>query len=884
MAETKNPAFLVEDYEDFSLLVHQHGPDEAESRWGRRHSAEQAAALRAEYERAVENAQTGYPPRIIAGPRRGWYPGPLESDTFWPRLRAALEDDPGLSEDAVRMIDEASTKVLAYTHDPAASAWLTKGLVVGHVQSGKTTNYLSVVAKAVDRGYNLIIILSGIHNGLRAQTQERAETSLCELDRSGWVTQTTIDHDFRKPSQTLESLLPAQGQRKAVLCVVKKNHTVLKKLLAWITEAKRAGGLRRVKALIIDDEADQASVETARINPTLRDLLKLLPRRTFVGYTATPFANVLIDPTAGDLYPEHFILALPEPDGYFGPRMIFGRDAAPDRPDDTPEDGYDLVRPIPAAEALKLVPVRGRPFEPEITESLERALLWFWLATTARRIATTSGSPPHSTMLVHTSMRTDAHEALRDPIEKYRSGLLAGLEDADPDVIDQLAELWATEQGKVPAGTFGNADVPFDQVLRRLPAVVEDTRVVLDNSRSKDRLSYPPDDPVTVIAIGGNTLSRGLTLNGLIVSYFVRAARAYDTLLQMGRWFGFRPGYEHLCRIYMTDELQRWFRHLASVEHELRMEIERYDEQDMTPGDFGVRIRTHPQLAVTQKLGAARMAYTSYGGRRVQTRYFNTSDKAWLDHNLVATQGLVAGIESAGVEAEDVGGGSVLWRGVPHSLVLAFLAEYETHPDSPDLDRRLLTDYITTEIANGSLDRWSVAVVANPPGDDEDDEHTVTLGSRRFGTVVRSRLRGSSDPADIKTLMSKEDRAIDLNISRSKARGTSEEKLMQERTADPVHKTRALLVLYPIDRESEPDDSREQRKESREPLNAKQHVIGIGLVFPGNAKRSVQNSYIAVDTADLRPLEDPEDVEDLIEDDDEADEVLDPPPDGHRTG
>jgi hypothetical protein len=859
--------FTDEDFEDLATLARQHGLEEALRRWARRNGEEQAHALRAEYERRARSAQKGFPPTIIALPHGDpWYSGPLASDRYWPALRSYLDSDSGLSPAQVEKIDAASTKIVAYTNDPTAKAWSTKGLVVGHVQSGKTTNFTAVIAKAVDLGYNLVVVLSGIHNGLRRQTQERLQVQLCQLHSDGWIEQTTLDKDFTRPPHTFESILPPDEARKAVLCVVKKNAAVLRKLVAWLERSSRNGDLRRVKALIIDDEADQASVATPKINPLIRELLGILPRCTFVGYTATPFANVLIDPSVDDLYPEDFILNLPEPDGYFGTKMIFGRDELPDREGDGPVDGYDMVRVIPDDQAASLRPPRTGTFTPQLPPSLEHAVLWFWLATAARRAR---GAAGHSTMLLHTSMNTTVHEAFRPPLLALQRELLADLVNGDADRSAQLSKLWEEESSRVPAAEFGLSTPEFSAVEAHLEAVITETGIVLDNSKSMERLSYG-NAPVTAIAIGGNTLSRGLTLEGLVVSYFIRAAKAYDTLLQMGRWFGFRRGYEDLPRIFMTNELRNWFRHLATVEEEVRNDIARYEEQVLTPRAFGVRIRTHPTLLVTQKLGAARQAFTSYGGRRVQVRYFEHKDADWLNMNLVAAQTLVADLDAAAGAVEVRADGSTLWRDVPVSHVQTFLRNYEVHEDSPDLDRQLVLSYIDKELAAGSLSKWSVAVM----GSADHANGEVALGTRTFGRIVRARLLDDvTTRADIKTLMSKEHRVADLDISPADARGMPEEKLMNARNADPGHKNQGLLLLYPIDPMSSPDNLRAGARHTRERLAAVGDVIGMGLVFPGNADLTVQNSYISVDLSAVTPLEEPDETEDVIDMDAEDSDV-----------
>ncbi|WP_168699378.1 Z1 domain-containing protein [Gordonia paraffinivorans] len=610
--------------------------------------------------------------------------------------------------------------------------------------------------------------------------------------------------------------------------------------------AVKQRALADVPTLIIDDEADQASVETASINPLIRSIIGKLPKTTYIGYTATPFANVLIDPKGDDLYPKDFILNLPRPEGYFGTERVFGRDAVEgDEANGAELDGSNMVRIIPDDDVDAVRPVgkaAAADFIPTIPKSLDNAIEWFVLATAARRAR---GDDGHSTMLVHTSVKTDVHLAFKEPLRLHVDRLRKRVEAQDGKTLERLRDLWNTESHEVPASQFGLTPVDFAQVMDHLPAVLDRVGVVIDNFRSEDRLDYSTPGQVA-IAVGGNTLSRGLTLEGLTVSYFVRAAKAYDTLLQMARWFGFRPGYEDLPRIWMTDELRHWFRHLATVEHEIRLDIERYESENLTPTEFGVRIRTHPTLRITAKMGAALPTYASYGGRRVQTRYFRPKDGEWLRHNVEAADGFVARVRSAGIEPDAaLENGAVIFRDVSADDVLRFLADYRVHPDSPDLDHELIEKYVNRQRRSGHLEFWNLAIMAAPT----DTHGTVRLGSMDFGRIVRSKLRDEGvERADIKTLMSKDHRAVDF-MAPSVARKKGEIELAKARDLDPDARNKGLILLYPIDPHSEPDAA---NKASRRALDAVDDVIGLALVFPGHPDESsqVRQTYVAVDLTD----------------------------------
>ncbi|WP_250031666.1 Z1 domain-containing protein [Paractinoplanes maris] len=796
-----------------------------------------------------EKVQVGGPPVITAG-SEDWYSGPNRADRFWQSLKTQFIDEDWPSE-RIESVDVASNTVVAHTPRPDKPRWDSKGLVVGYVQSGKTTNFTAVAAKLADVDYRLVIVLSGIHNGLRRQTQVRLDEYLKDLNPDHWVPKTTEQRDFVVPPEYAGAVL---NPDKPVLVVVKKNAAVLRKLVQWLDTSSGRKALESVPVLVIDDEADQASVATGRINPLIRKLLALMPKCTYIGYTATPFANVFIEPTTpDDLYPKSFILNLPRPDGYFGPEKIFGRYAVEWEslePGDGPPDGYDMVRTVSEDDVPLLRPggkESAEGFTPTMIDELVSAVHWFWLATAARRARRDVG---HSTMLIHTSVKIAVHESYRDPLLFLRKKALDGLASGGPEALSSWRRLWEEESAKVPSEDFGRAQNTFDEVVTHLADVIADTKVVLDNFRSEDRLDYS-EPSVVAIAVGGNTLSRGLTLEGLVVSFFVRGATAYDTLLQMGRWFGYRTGYEDLPRIWMTPSLSDAFRHLATVEHEMRDDIDRYQRENLTPTQVAVRIKTHPSLRITAKMGGAQPAYISYAGRRLQTRYFHHRDADWLDRNQQAAENLVQdAVLHGNLETLST---ALLIRDVPVSFIKNFLTQYQVHEDSTDLDPKLMTKYIDNRLSDSrpSLASWSVAVVVG-------EGRTAELGGLEIKYAVRSRLDdGNPDRADIKTLMSKQDRALDLDLSVSEARAKSEGDLVALRNSDPVNRDRGLLVLYLIDQLSEParTDSTGRTTLKRKPLDAMAPVVGLGITFPGDVNtKTIRASHVSVDLSDVESV------------------------------
>lgn len=829
-------------YPMFVLYAKKYGVEAAAARCSSLASPSQLAAMTQRFEEQLKSVKSGGAAILRSG-GEAWYPGPPADAIYWNPLRDEFRRN--TPAHIVESVNEASNNVVAHTPDPNGAQIKGKGLVVGYVQSGKTTNFISVIAKMADEDYGLVIVLTGIHNGLRKQTQQRLSRQLHAPNPKAWHLLTDEETDFRAPTSPPVTILKPN---QVGLAVVKKNARVLDRLIKWLNTTSGRNTLANTRVLVIDDEADQATVATSAINPRIRKLLTLAPKHTYIGYTATPFANVFIDPNDyDDLYPRSFILNLPRPDGYFGPEAIFGNDLPEEDPDSS--DGYDMVRIVPATDIPKLRPATRQAastFVPQITLELRQSILWFWLATSARHAR--GDHAAHSTMLIHTAIPTAVHEKFREPIECLRTEIVHGLLTHDAEVEDEFRNLWESETKRVCSDDFGRQQNTFDEVRSHLKHVVQQTQIIIDNFKSNDRLHYEDDKPTVAIAIGANTLSRGLTLEGLVVSFFVRSANTYDTLMQMGRWFGYRNGYEDLPRIWMTEELRRNFQHLVTVEREMRDDIEAYARLDLTPEEAAVRIRTHPSMRITAKMGAASPAYVSFAGRRLYTRYFRTDDLSWLEGNFAAADELLSNI--ADTPAEENGRATIHF-GISWQQIVSFLRKYSVHSASPDLDADLMMEYIADHADRDqapTLQRWNVAVVQG--GGDRPDLAPVRLGGRDWHPVIRSRLNTPNDRADIKNVMNKGDRGLDLGLSTARLDKLTEPELVSLRNTSKVHSNDGLLVIYPIDPTSEPQTSRS--KLVRKPLDAVAPVIGIGIVFPGVPdERGVKAQKMSVDLSDV---------------------------------
>ncbi|MFJ2085218.1 Z1 domain-containing protein [Micromonospora chokoriensis] len=765
-----------------------------------------------------------------------WYSGPEAGDELWPRLRARLESSP--MSDVLDEIDAASTKVVANLADPAVHGLHKRGLVVGYVQSGKTANYTAVMAKAADAGYGLFIVLSGMFDNLRHQTQVRLSRDIVDHD---WVPLTTRDADFGKV--TKGSAFLARGVKS--IAVVKKNQSRLRSLRDWLRDIPE-DIRRRVPVLLLDDEADQATPNSAsakdrqtRINALVREIWAAIPTGTYLGYTATPFANIFMDPDdEQELYPADFIIDLPRPEAYFGAERLFGREPLDDA--DVPDPGLDMVRDIPEEDAEELKPPSKKDeredFDPELPTSLVDAVHWFLVATAIRRAR--GQRTAHSSMLIHNTHYTTPHFAMKrrldDKLATIRTAWQHGRRaDLRNSYLREGARAEEVATKPLPDWT---------QVEAELGDVLKAVRVVVDNGFSDDRLDYDrigSDGQAlaeTVVAVGGGTLSRGLTLEGLVVSYFTRTSNTYDTLLQMGRWFGYRPGYEDLPRIWMQAGLAEDYRFLALVEHEIRQDMRHMERMKVTPRQLGVRVRAHPgRLAIVarNKMQHADIVRVSYAGERLQTFIFDETDVETIAANHAAFTDFIVGCRGATTEEASPSTARWSFRDVSPKLVTSLLQAYQFHPEQVGLRR----DHMIGWIDRAAPDNlWNVVVIGSKKVHRTEDEQPVDLGdvdlglSQRVPTVNRAPLRTSPvGQANIKALLSHSDWFADLapDVVRELGEATSDPRQVRRQLCNG----RGLVILYPVSRHSIPLGAA-RKTDSRRPMEAPDHLMGLGLIFP----------------------------------------------------
>ncbi|WP_355660237.1 Z1 domain-containing protein [Halomonas salifodinae] len=800
-------------------------------------------------------------PYSLIKPREDWYHGPQPHHRHWPALDRYLREVKGWDQLAVDSIGKTSNEVVSLLGNPGKQTYRERGLVVGYVQSGKTANMTAVIAKAVDAGYNLIVLLGGMTNKLRAQTQLRLESDIVGRHRELWQLYTTSDDDgdFVIPKNS-SFTMPVQG--RAQLAVLKKVSSRLDQFLKTI-ELTPPTILQKLKVLLIDDECDQASVNAAKreydmttINELIRRIIRKLPSVSYVGYTATPFANVFINPyppgkeELDDLYPEDFITALPKPEAYFGAREVFGDD--PVDPGEEAESGHDMIRLIESKEELARLRAEKsedvEDFHPAVTDSLEHAILWFIGSCAVRRRR--GHDDRHMSMLVHTSPRVRQHDRMADAIEAWIERHGGGLRQGSGSAFDALARVMEEEFDRVaPYRDKHEIRPAAGELVEDINEVLDALEVVVENGESFRRLDYT-GEAKTYIVVGGAVLARGLTLEGLSVSFFLRTSRQYDTLLQMGRWFGYRHGYEDMPRLWTTPDLADSFRQLARVEEEIREDIEKYKTHNVTPKDFAVRVRSIPGMAITSatKMKHAYRIAISFAGRHVQTIRFDHRDDDIVRGNWKAASQLV---DEIGADRFTEGKGR-LASSVDGDKVRRFLIRYDIASSHLNLKKDHLLEYIDKQADR--LVAWNVGIVLSAKG----ERSTHDLGGLgRVTTVNRSRLKDTEGGyADIKALMSRSDILIDADARPDSVRELGWAELKEYRPDCP------LLLLYPICAESSPDPkNRGAVTKTRAPLDAVDDLLGIAIVFPGE-ELSAGNYYaVELDSPTPEQLDDEDDIE-----------------------
>jgi hypothetical protein len=797
---------------------------------------------------------------------------------YWERYRQLLISKK-LSPQVIASLDQVTDRILGLMENPARlGSWDRRGMVLGHVQSGKTSNYIGLMTKAADAGYKVIVVIAGIHNNLRNQTQLRIDEGFVGRDSSRLLSKkedlfvgvgnfdrnrrpftfTNSVADFNKRLATGVGI-PLQSITEPAVFVIKKNATTLKNLVEWLREHSARGGSDRadIPMLLIDDEADNASINVAqgadavsRINSRIRELLTMFNRSCYVGYTATPFANIFIDPETDhemlgqDLFPRHFIVSLDPPSNYFGASRVFLSES--DRVIRHIEDSEDW---LPLKHPIHTL-VAGLP--PSLLDAIRAFVL-----TRAIRIARGQENE-HSSMLVNVSRFTGVQKQVRNEIHhaltqiQTSARVFSGLSVTEALQNFELSALYAVWERE-----YCDTEVSWEEIQRILPRAASPIRVVEVNSSSSDGLNYA-DYPggLSVIAVGGFSLSRGLTLEGLTISYFLRNSVMYDTLMQMGRWFGYRPGYDDLCRIWMLEEAQGWYEHITESIEMLRDELRVMEAAGATPEDFGLKVRAHPDTLIVTARNKMRstekvVVQVGLGNSFIETARLRRDPES-LEANRLAAQRLVRRLRERGHpldRAPQINRGYFL-KQVPVEPVIDFLMEFQNHSSSFLTESGPVVQYID-ERRSTELAEWDVLFTSL--GDKDHRSLTPTDTTLGVPIICQRRQPGNSSNSDLLLITNKQrvaSRGVeqvglepDQVEAAKRAYRDDPENQGRFKTAKTIsypdhifrsRRERPLLIVHLVAIGEEGDDLRESKP-----------VVAWSISFPGTRLKEARVEFIA---------------------------------------
>lgn len=708
--------------------------------------------------------------------KKWYYNSKVENGTkYWDKYEQYLEKEVGLPTKIINKIDESADDVMDVLGNPKSDyPFSRKGLVIGAVQSGKTSNYIALMNKAADSGYKVIILLTGTLEKLRKQTQMRVDEGFVGRNSKDAknnnatspigvgnpiygkeVTNvspfTTTENDFNT-----KEALTISSQNGVVVFVIKKNKSILEKLYGWLQRHNLEKNNQKINypLLMIDDEADNASINTndkesdpTTINRLIRQNLALFSQHSYVGFTATPFANIFIDPKAGDesgdedLFPKDFIYLLNQPSNYVGPDAVYREGA---------KYSYMLKNNDDVEELLPLKHKNGERLD-VLPNSLKEAILLFFITNAIRDLR--GDQAKHRSMLVHISRFISVQETVKETIQNYvkkqvQNIKLYGLNPQENEDMQLMHNLFEREFKNVGKNTNEAKLFPikeeWEDVKKILYKSIAAIQVKTVNSGTATKnLNYEEyDDGLRIITVGGLSLARGLTLEGLMVSYFYRNTRMYDTLMQMGRWFGYRKNYEDLCLLWTSKESQSWYAHIAEATEELRIEIKNMASLGKTPKDYGLRVRSSEDasLIVTasnKMRNSEQMTMEkSLNGQMIETALLHKNKEDLAANNELISQWIQKNIGYLidNSEKQKIALDKPTLKGVPKDQILELIGQIAL-PFSNE-QQTIQEDIQNNDLFRGILfDTWDVVIATN---DTKKTDEKVNFGGIDIAPVQRS--------------------------------------------------------------------------------------------------------------------------------------------------
>ena len=821
-----------------------------------------------------------------------------DEHSSWQTYKKGLIEN-GFKIETVNEIERATLGILRRLSLDTTASGPIKGLVIGNVQSGKTANMAALMAMAADCGWNMFIILSGTIDNLRKQTENRLFSDLHRPDcRIDWV---ALDH----PNSRVPKILKANAMRfsdhnHSYFTVCLKNKARLKELMLWMQEDINVQS--QMKVMVIDDEADQAGINTADVDSNERKAINALIRNlvngkkwndgkcdghyqamNYIGYTATPYANVLNESGEDTLYPKDFIATLSVSNEYFGPQQIFGCE-------DTGYEGIDIVRII-SNDDLDAFKRLHKGASIPLPQSLLDSVCWFICGVACMRYW--NFRKPIS-MLVHTSQNTNHHANVAKALENWINSLTV------EEFVTACSEVWKRETEQFSFDDFLDqypdygiapdeiSQYPnFSDIKPNIESLLGGTRVsnipisdkkkpryhdgihlCVDNCKNNGidndmmvRLMYPdkenmPSPAPAFIVVGGATLSRGLTLEGLISTYFIRSVKQSDTLMQMGRWFGYRKSYEIIPRIWMSKNTESQFKFLALLDQRLRDEIHFMDTFGISPSKYGPRVMNSPRLSFIRIVAKNRMQKAQdtdrdFTGASSQTQLFD-NDKSILKANIDYTRSFLLdlGMPESTKACNPHASSCRIWRNVPFGKISDYLKKYSFQVRQSvfkDLDAML--EWIQKMTDENSIENWNVVLAGINKDKATTDEWEVSPGVGVYKVTRAQKLKNKQEGIlNIGALRVPKDIISDIDLEnitdssiKDRVHHFASKYAFELREKAGLSKTPQLLI-YIIDKDSKPT----KNNKGRCPLDAVDDVVGLSLTIPGESKYSNNVSTVSV--------------------------------------
>ncbi len=812
-------------------------------------------------------------------------------DSAWQCFKETLHDN-HFNPTAISHIENQTARILSHLSNDTTGLGredVVKGLVIGNVQSGKTANMEALMSMTADYGWNFYIILSGTIENLRNQTQQRFKDDL--FRHQGGINWAEIDRPELGRSTSLQMLYLNRSNNLRYFTVCLKNSTRLNRLIKWLHSD--INQMKNLRILVIDDECDQAGVNTAnidedektRIYSCITNLVnqkdekgKDLPVKygamNYVGYSATPYANILNDGKCESLYPKNFISTLSVSKEYFGPQQIFGNS-------DLGYSGLSIINKVSPEDVDGIVDLHNNT-DDGLPDSLKQSVSWFLCCTACQRY---KKSLKPVSMLIHTSQKTDHHSRIAKGVQNWLktnsvNNILISckqewdkqtnlfdykkLKEQYPDFMDDegvmkdypafedikpyLIEILSVNNNKYTYIELGDDSrkefnkgihICVDNCKNNVPKNKED-----DGTHYHLRLAYPQkSDNVNFasafIVIGGATLSRGLTLEGLVCSYFLRSVNYADTLMQMGRWFGYRRGYELLPRLWLTDNAVKQFSYLSTMDYELRENIREMEESKKTPYQYKVKVLRPDQRVIKivskKKMQSVRIR-KDFSGTYKQTYKFDNNEESMIS-NLDALKKFLDCLGSPNNEGKNkYSRNAQVWRDVDVNSVLGFLESYKFSSALPECLN--VVNWLGSDKVKDVLKKWNIVLAGNVNASEtlgvfEYNGYSINKVNRsRFSEFVEE----DNAIINIGTLRNPFDLLADIDLIKNPEfefiLNSAEVGRIKQIRRQSVEKETPQLLIYVISSKSKA----ERGKEKRTDLNVNQDLVGLSINIPEQSK------------------------------------------------